>query len=327
MMSEDSGVQDDLGKYLSEILLQKPEYPRKWCCGTSRSLYCSECGKLLIEKELWPKPLQLGQLQLPFDLDVILSDRRRAATGFHAFVLIQASRNSKGNDHTTEECGFIQSISDSSENEDASIKNTFSTVDDNVRVFDIKNGASLPSYQDDGEVFVLFPSKTSKPLSSVSTRVRRLIVLDCKWTKVGTQQHIKEISHLPQVHLDESMIPSASYFWRWHNAGSNCISTLEAIYYATLVVSKESTSLTNCNQDKLIHLMWLFGIQRALTSYAAEKRGKEKPFSKEGKEQQRSLRRTIKGSEKHLRDIEAGNKLREIARSLRFDIRKKYSDR
>ena len=316
----DSGVQDDLGKYLSEILLQKPDYPRKWCCGTSRSLYCSECGSLLIEKEHWPTSIQFGELQLPFDLDVILSDRRRSATGFHALVLIEASRNN--NDQSE----AIGDLIDPNDTREILHKNTFTTVDDHVRLFDIKNGASLPNYEDNGEIFVLFPSKTSKPLSSVATQVRRLVVLDCKWTKVGTQQQIKEISHLPQVHLDESMIPSTSYFWRWHNAGSNCISTLEAIYYAALQVSKETFGLTKCNHHSLIHLMWLFGIQRALTSYNAERRGKEKPFSKEGKEQQRSLRRTIKGSEKHLRDIEAGKKLREAARLSRSDIRNNKPD-
>lgn len=146
-------VQDDLGKYLNDILVQKPDYPRKWCCGTSRSLYCSECGSLLIEKEHWPTSIQLGQLQLPFDLDVILSDRRRSATGFHALVLIEASRNS--NDRSEAIRGFI----DPNDTNEVLRKNTFTTVDDHVRLFDIENGASLPSYEDNGEVFVLFPSK------------------------------------------------------------------------------------------------------------------------------------------------------------------------
>jgi hypothetical protein len=325
-LASDVRVQDDLGKYLNEILLQKPNFPRKWCCGTSRSLYCSECGRLLIEKEFWPSPLQTGQIQLPFDLDVVLSDRRRAATGFHALVLLQASRNCDDYDHTMKGSEVTSDIIDHDETKDIWSKNTFSTVDNHVRLFDIKNGASLPNYEDDDQVFVLFPSETSIPLSSVSARVKRLVVLDCKWTKVGTQQQLHEISHLPQVHLDESMIPAESYFWRWHNAGSNCISTLEAIYYAALQVSRDTTNPDNSNPDYLIHLMWLFGIQRALTSYAAEKRGKEKPFSEEGKEQQRLLRRTIKGSEKHLRDIQIGRKLREKVRTSRSDIKKDHSD-
>ena len=58
--------------------------------------------------------------------------------------------------------------------------------------------------------------------------------------------------------------------------------------------------------------MWLFRIQRSLMMETAKKEGKPDPFTVEGKELQRSLRRTVKGSEKHLRDIENGKKLKKM---------------
>ena len=60
--------------------------------------------------------------------------------------------------------------------------------------------------------------------------------------------------------------------------------------------------------------MWLFGIQRAATAKGARREGKPAPFSKGGKDVQRDLRRTEKGSEKHLRDIEMGRRLKEEAK-------------
>lgn len=317
--------QEALGNYLNDILLQKPVYERKWCCGVSRSLYCTECCNLLIEREMWPVPLQGGKLRLPFDLDIILSDRRRSSTGFHALILIEANQNGgkrvtrnelhpdevQDKNHSKVTYGNFES---KNTGKNAHQKNTFSTEDEHVRLFDIKNGAVLPKYEDDEKTFVLFPSQKSIPLTSVSDRVRRLIVLDCKWTKTGSQQKIDELSKLPHVHLEVSMIPSESYFWRWHNAGSKCISTLEAIYYAALQIRQGSFKESECIYENLINLMWLFGVQRSLTSTAADERGKEKPFTDLGKENQRELRRVIKGSEKHMRDIEAGKKLREKAK-------------
>ena len=288
-----------LSTYMSSFLerAEGDKFPRKKCCGTSRSLYCTECCQLLIERERWPLPIQTGHLDLPFNLDIILSDRRLSATGFHAHVLLQASL---GYNH-------VSIRQESSEDEDTS------TSLERVRLFDIENGESIPSYEGHDSTFVLFPSNKSVPLSSVSKSIHRLIVLDCKWTKAGTQQRLPEIADLPQVHLDTP--PSESFFWRWHNAGSGMCSTLEAIYCAALEVAESKDDFTDANRDALIHLMWLFGIQRAASALGSKRKGKPLPFSIDGKDLQRDLRRTEKGSEKHLRDIENGLRLREEAKA------------
>ena len=81
----------NLGRYLDAFLQNRKAYPRTKCCGSSRSLYCTECQRLLVPKLECPASLRDGRLRLPFDLDILLCDRRKSATGLHAFVLLQAS--------------------------------------------------------------------------------------------------------------------------------------------------------------------------------------------------------------------------------------------
>ena len=92
------------------------------------------------------------------------------------------------------------------------------------------------------------------------------------------------------------------------------VSTLEAIYFAALEVAPHKDDFGQDRMEALIHLMWLFGMQRAATAQGAKREGKPLPFSKDGKDMQRDLRRTEKGSEKHLQDIENGRRLKEEAK-------------
>mmetsp|Transcript_21460 Transcript_21460/g.31584 ORF Transcript_21460/g.31584 Transcript_21460/m.31584 type:complete len:329 (-) Transcript_21460:385-1371(-) len=309
-----------LAAYLDSFM-ENPEstsFPRRKCCGTSRSLYCPQCCELLIEKYRWPLPLQRGNLDLPFALDIILSDNRQQATGFHAYVLLKAS-------HGSVYCSNSNSIKENGERKDenkaATTTTTSSSSLQKVRLFDTKNGRDAPCYYDDDDnTFVLFPSEKSVPLSSVSDTIKRLVVLDCKWTKSAGEQRSPSIDNLPQVHLDNP--PLESFFWRWHNAGQGMCSTLEAIYFAALEVlqmkTKGDDKFEESSRDALIHLMWLFGIIRAATVSTAARHGKPLPFTKEGKELQQLLRRTEKGSEKHLRDIERGCNLKDELKQERM---------
>jgi hypothetical protein len=200
--------------------------------------------------------------------------------------------------------------------------------EEKVRLFDLEHGDTLPNYQQQQHgTFVLFPSQTSVPISTVAKNIHRVVVLDCKWTKSSSHQKLSAISSLPHVHLNHP--PIESFYWRWHNAGPGMISTLEAIYFAAWEVvvavagenencDKSSSSLSSSRSSsssslllRLLDWMWLFGIQRAATAQGAMQRGKPLPFSRKGKEVQRELRRTEKGSEKHLRDIALGKRLKE----------------
>lgn len=104
------------------------------------------------------------------------------------------------------------------------------------------------------------------------------------------------------------------------------VSTIEAIYYAAWEVLEEnraraqgSQQRQNCEtllqrqQEDLMHLFWIFGIQRSLAGTTAVQTGKPLPYSVEGKEERRAQRRCI-GTEKHQRDLEKGRLLKEQAR-------------
>jgi hypothetical protein len=128
-------------------------------CHRSRSIYCPTCLKLLID----PPP---DQLRLPFDLDIILDDQRECATGVHVKILsdvvVVATTTTSGSAH---HC---------------------------CRLFDYDRGRgdALDSYDDDDNnidgTYVLFPGEDSVPLHTLEpAKVKRLVVLDCKWVRLS----------------------------------------------------------------------------------------------------------------------------------------------
>jgi DTW domain len=210
-------------------------------CHASRSLFCADCAQLLLPPEQWPKPIHEGQLLLPFDVDIILNDRRLSATGVHLYSIFQSME------------GYC------------SVKSHVTSC----RLFDIDRGEEIPNYaKDEGNgTFVLFPGPTSQPLSSVVdcrgvSRVKRLVVLDCKWNSSSIRLHPSLVA-LPQVHLDGGL-PKHSYFWRWHNAGDNMLSTIEAIYYCAWDVALTRPDISMTDRKNMVYILWLFGLIREI---------------------------------------------------------------
>ena len=274
---------------------------RKVCCGTSRCFYCPICCQLLMKASDLPSSLR--DLNLPFHLDIILCDRRTVATGLQAFLLLQQQQQHQHHQSQSQ---------------------TPHPHPKEVRLVDMHQGDNLPSYPNPSPssssssssstttTCVLFPSSDSIPLSSVASSLKRLIVLDCKWTKSSVLTHCPAFHKFTKVHLTTP--PSTSHSWRWHTAGKGRISTLEAIYCAAWEVlpysphGKDDLHETKKNSiAPLLHLLYLFGLQRALIRTAAVMDHRSMPFSEQGKEEQRALRR-YKGTEKQRRDKEIGNR-------------------
>ena len=177
----------------------KESIKRTHCCGSSCCIYCPECCKLFIPQNDLPPPLRDKNeniLTLPFKLDVVLDDRRRVCTGLHAFVLF----GNRIRDETNETSNDQYSKSK------------------HVNIIDLERGDSIPDYDDDNEnhlpkssnpkrrnklinhTFVLFPSTDSIPLSSVAHTIKRLIVLDCKWTRTrSANDTFGKLSNLTKV--------------------------------------------------------------------------------------------------------------------------------
>ena len=345
-------------KYLASFLEKPLDFGRQRCCNSSQSLYCKDCLRLLVPCRSLPVAItsrwklikshrleehnehcksqehfrhsesEKRPLQLPFDLQIVLSDRRGSATGLHAVALLdeKRGRNKAGSSQNGPRI-------DGSDHETSSSL----SVNDSVTLIDLANGGKIPRYQhvDSSGTFLLFPSSDSVPLESVAMNVRTLVVLDCKWTKNKRFfRENPELLALQKVHL--SSPPRESYYWRWHNAGPGMISTIEAIYYAAYEVSQQNceslhksnqiadANLDNCfiDQDNLLHLLWLFGHQRAATFRQVD--GTPAPCSEEGKAHQRSLRKQKgtwrqlrhKGDELRLRERKKGKEEKEKALSL-----------
>jgi len=150
----------------------------------------------------------------------------------------------------------------------------------------------------------------SVPLASVARDIKRLVVLDCKWTKSSCKDRL-ELRDLPKVHLTNP--PEESYFWRWHNKESCMLSTIEAIYYASLEVADHKGDMSKAAKENLIHLLYLFAEQRISIQRSCQISGESLPYGEKGKEKQRALRR-YKGTAKQARDKEKGRLLKESAR-------------
>ena len=274
--------------------------PRTPCCGTSRWLYCPECYRLLIEERHWPEELRSGSdtALLPFALDVLLHDRRNSSTGVQLMVLDHAKQqqNSERNDDANDSNGDHEVGSDS----------TIPSIP-LVRLVDIDRDEPLPNYHhnnkannsndgddDYGNTFLLFPTATSVPLSSVAHKIERLVVLDVKWTRSSLRLH-PSLSSLPTVHLTSP--PPSSFFWRWHNAGTGMLSTIEAVRVAATEVDQTNrennrSNGDSCQRNDYLYLLWLFGLQRAVISNKQKKtKNTAAPFTEQGKEQARALRK------------------------------------
>jgi hypothetical protein len=147
----------------------------------------------------------------------------------------------------------------------------------------------------------------------VASDINRLVVLDCKWTKSSCKNRL-ELRDLPKVHLTNP--PEESYFWRWHNKGPGMISTIEAIYYASLEIAERKEGMSKDERENLIHLLYLFAEQRISIQRSCQISGESLPYGEKGKEEQRALRR-YKGTAKQVRDKEKGRLLKESAREER----------
>lgn len=262
------------------------EFPRTSCatCNASRSMYCFDCFRLLVPRDRWPEPLLDGSLRLPFDVDIILDDRRSSATGVQLKVIMA----SIAGDDSEIAGGRCRS---------------------SCRLYDIDRGEEVPNFCKAAAegAFLLFPDNTSKPLSSIvdssgASRVKRLVILDCKWSKSSIRFH-PSIADLPRVHLDR--VQKHSFYWRWHNAGEGMLSTVEALYYCAWDVATVCPDFTRDDRAKLVNMLWLFGLQREViqTRYRdgnikTFKHKPTAPFLETTKEFNRALRQKQKHEKK-----------------------------
>ena len=274
-----TGQQDGINGYSSPSLTVRTNCDG---CGASRSMYCFDCCRLLIPKERLPDPLRDNNLRLPFDVDFILDDRRASSTGVQLKTLMDSMID-------REDC--------------------------KIRLFDKESNEEVPDYSANSEdcegTYVLFPCSDSIPLSDVVNensgyrKIRRLVLLDCKWTRSSVRLDPK-LAALSRVHLAPDRVPKHSYYWRWHNAGEGMLSSAEAIYFCAWEVATSDPDWTVNECHKLVYWMWLFGLQREIIVQRYHNRklfagfqdasdvSSALPFDEDAKNASRALRRLHK---------------------------------
>lgn len=252
-----------LEKYLERI--GPTLWPRVFCCESSRSFYCPECCQILVPPEEWPSAIREKTLRLPFEIDILLDkkERKTSSTGIQLFSIFSAIHSS---------CSPSEGTTKRESNPQ-------------VRLYDLGRERVPPYEPEEAGTYVLFPDKGSVPITSVAGDIRKLVVLDIKWTR----QNVKVdpgITSLPKVHLESP--PAKSRFWRWHNCGEGMLSTIEAIYFAAMEVT--AGLWTPEERERLIQMMWLFALQHAVIHHRSELESRPTPFSEEGKEIRREMR-------------------------------------
>jgi hypothetical protein len=272
-VSSESEADETLARYLESCADLIPG-SRTVCdgCMVSRFLYCPDCYEILVPKESWPESLRNGTFRLPFDVDIILDDKRASATGIQLAT---------------------------------AMKEVDKPARDSVTVYDCGRNDEIPKYEEGSEsegTYVLFPGPSSQSLSSVLTTsgIKKLVILDCKWSRPSIRLN-PSIASLKRVHLDHS--PKESYFWKAHSHGEGMVCTIEALYFAAWQAAG-TLGWSKAEQQSLVHMMWLFGQQRAVigkyySTNSSRKPPNHLPFTEEGKKYQRSLwkNHARKGSE------------------------------
>jgi hypothetical protein len=260
-------AEDALIDFLKECTLVEGAAVRIRCptCNASVSLYCSSCCQIMVPREKWPKTITDGSIRVPFDIDIIVDDRRTASTGIH----VPAILSSGGHD---------------------SKPVLTNNAAPRIRLFDREISDDIPDYDKERNTFLLFPGGNSLPISSVARTctIERIVVLDCRWNHASGRMH-PSVQKMQRVHLNCSL--KQSYFWRWHNAGEGMISTVEAIYMCAWEVAKV-LQWDSQERHKLVYLLWLFGLQREVIRRKYEQGGGismpvHLPYSENGKEYQR----------------------------------------
>jgi hypothetical protein len=260
-MSSETEAEETLARYLESCAEHLIPGSRTVCdgCNVSQFLYCPSCYEILVPQDSWPESVRNGTYRLPFDVDIILDDKRNSATG------VQLATTMKKVDMPARE---------------------------SVLVFDCEQNDAIPNYEEGSEgIFLLFPGPSSQPLSSVLTTsgIKKLVVLDCKWSRPSIRLN-PSIASLKTVHLDYA--PKQSFFWRAHSEGEGMVCTIEAIYFAAWQAAG-TLGWPKAEQQNLVHMMWLFGQQREVIRQRHAANSAKKlhhlPFTEEGKAYQRAL--------------------------------------
>lgn len=265
-------LQSSLDEYLDNPPSCRP-WPeaRQECpqCRKRGRFYCSDCLVFVSTPDGVNVPTGL---RLPLQVDILVtSEERRRSSGVHIAVVAPQS----------------------------------------VRMVPFDEAErSLPNYDPESDL-VVFPSEGSVCWSELPREelaaVRRIILIDSRWTSTGSVVRHPQLKGLRHVRVRNP--PSRSRFWRWHSEGEGCICTAEATYLVLKEFEEESGVRTE--GGRLEEILFLFALVSSIIQSAYEtdpsKAGKELPASEEAKRRRRlrsvRLDRLVKAKYKGLDSV------------------------
>eukprot|EP00824_Muranothrix_gubernata_P007262 TRINITY_DN1930_c0_g1_i2.p1 TRINITY_DN1930_c0_g1~~TRINITY_DN1930_c0_g1_i2.p1 ORF type:complete len:398 (-),score=50.47 TRINITY_DN1930_c0_g1_i2:972-2138(-) len=111
---------------------------------------------------------------------------------------------------------------------------------------------------DDAGTYLLFPSKDALEFSQLDlTKVKKLVFVESTWQTAGKCLRDERVKKLPHVKL----LTHRTAFWRYQELGSECLATIEAIYYAMVEYYQ---ALHGEYDGRYDDLMFLFELNRRI---------------------------------------------------------------
>lgn len=149
----------------------------------------------------------------------------------------------------------------------------------------------MPAF-DPETTLVLFPSKQAKFIDEVERleRFSSIVLIDCRWTtlRAANESALQQLQHVKLRH-----VPEKSVFWRYHDAGDGCVSSIEALYYAFKEIMRVTGQTVS--GGTLEDLLYIFALQadsiRQDYAYNPRKQGLILPMDEQAKALQQWRRR------------------------------------
>lgn len=96
-----------------------------------------------------------------------------------------------------------------------------------ITTYDPRDQAASSRLQQQEGTFLLYPGSDAIDISGAEPplSISRLIIIDGTWRQ--SKSMARTLSGIPKV----TFPASSSFFWRYQNFGSHCVSTIEALYH------------------------------------------------------------------------------------------------
>lgn len=201
------------GEVTNALIEEVRQWKRSTCstCSNSAMFYCCFCCK----PAGVPEGVEVPVVRLPFgQCDVIFADAPKKATGIHAKVL------------APDQVRLVDLFT----KDDHSNRTLSRGVSGSSSCAPTATVRDMPQY-DIARTFVLYPDDQSITVSDlreldVPLEELTLVLIDSPWKRSQALRQSPGLAELRSVRLTK---PPTSQFWRYHDEGGECVSSIETL--------------------------------------------------------------------------------------------------